>query len=84
ITGAIVQRQSFGGWKESVMGPGAKAGGPNYVAQFGTWVADGVARQGAPVMPRVRDLQEILAPLARTEDDAAWLLASLRSDAYAW
>lgn len=35
-TGAIVQRQSFGGWKASVVGPGAKAGGPNYVAQLGT------------------------------------------------
>ena len=37
ITGAIVQRQPFGGWKRSTVGPGAKAGGPNYVAQFGTW-----------------------------------------------
>jgi len=34
ITGAIVQRQPFGGWKNSSFGPGAKAGGPNYVAQF--------------------------------------------------
>jgi len=31
ITGAIVQRQPFGGWKSSSIGPGAKAGGPNYV-----------------------------------------------------
>ncbi|MEM9466309.1 MAG: bifunctional proline dehydrogenase/L-glutamate gamma-semialdehyde dehydrogenase [Actinomycetota bacterium] len=37
ITGAIVQRQPFGGWKRSSVGPGAKAGGPNYVAQLGTW-----------------------------------------------
>lgn len=37
ITGAIVRRQPFGGWKKSCFGPGAKAGGPNYVAQFGTW-----------------------------------------------
>ncbi len=34
ITGAIVRRQPFGGWKGSSFGPGAKAGGPNYVAQF--------------------------------------------------
>ncbi|HTH48481.1 MAG TPA: bifunctional proline dehydrogenase/L-glutamate gamma-semialdehyde dehydrogenase [Candidatus Limnocylindria bacterium] len=34
ITGAIVQRQPFGGWKRSAIGPGAKAGGPNYVALF--------------------------------------------------
>ncbi|WP_448062817.1 proline dehydrogenase family protein [Cellulomonas hominis] len=38
ITGAIVRRQPFGGWKGSAVGPGAKAGGPNYVAQLGTWV----------------------------------------------
>ncbi len=37
ITGAIVRRQPFGGWKSSSVGPGAKAGGPNYVAQLGTW-----------------------------------------------
>ena len=36
-TGAIVQRQPFGGWKKSVFGSGAKAGGPNYVASLGTW-----------------------------------------------
>ncbi|MFT7609083.1 MAG: RHH-type proline utilization regulon transcriptional repressor/proline dehydrogenase [Candidatus Aldehydirespiratoraceae bacterium] len=40
ITGAVVQRQPFGGWKRSSVGPGAKAGGPNYVAQLGSWSAD--------------------------------------------
>lgn len=35
-TGAIVRRQCFGGWKASAVGPGAKAGGPNYLTQFGT------------------------------------------------
>jgi RHH-type transcriptional regulator, proline utilization regulon repressor / proline dehydrogenase / delta 1-pyrroline-5-carboxylate dehydrogenase len=34
ITGAIVQRQPFGGWKRSSIGPGSKAGGPDYVGQF--------------------------------------------------
>jgi RHH-type proline utilization regulon transcriptional repressor/proline dehydrogenase/delta 1-pyrroline-5-carboxylate dehydrogenase len=34
ITGAIVGRQPFGGHKASSVGPGAKAGGPNYVAQL--------------------------------------------------
>jgi RHH-type proline utilization regulon transcriptional repressor/proline dehydrogenase/delta 1-pyrroline-5-carboxylate dehydrogenase len=33
-TGAIVRRQPFGGRKASCFGPGAKAGGPNYVGQF--------------------------------------------------
>ena len=34
ITGAIVQRQPFGGTKQSSFGPGIKAGGPNYLFQF--------------------------------------------------
>ena len=34
ITGAIVNRQPFGGMKLSAFGPGLKAGGPNYCAQF--------------------------------------------------
>ena len=33
-TGAIVLRQPFGGMGKSVVGPGLKAGGPNYVASF--------------------------------------------------
>ena len=37
ITGAIVRRQPFGGWKRSVMGPGVKAGGPNYVESLGNF-----------------------------------------------
>ncbi|MFM1953032.1 MAG: hypothetical protein RL187_241, partial [Actinomycetota bacterium] len=37
ITGAIVQRQPFGGWKKSSVGPGAKAGGPNYLMGLGSW-----------------------------------------------
>ncbi len=41
-TGAIVQRQPFGGRKASSFGPGAKAGGPNYVLQF-CRIEDGAA-----------------------------------------
>ncbi len=41
VTGAIVQRQPFGGWKGSSVGPGAKAGGPGYVVQLGTWQPTG-------------------------------------------
>jgi RHH-type proline utilization regulon transcriptional repressor/proline dehydrogenase/delta 1-pyrroline-5-carboxylate dehydrogenase len=40
ITGAIVRRQPFGGWKRSSVGPGAKAGGPDYVLQLGEWRDD--------------------------------------------
>lgn len=66
ITGAIVQRQSFGGWKASSVGPGAKAGGPNYVAQLGRW-AD------APDVPsRTEDPAGWLA-WARADDARVWL-----------
>ena len=39
ITGAIVNRQPFGGMKLSAFGGGIKAGGPNYCAQF-TYITD--------------------------------------------
>ncbi|GAA4804472.1 proline dehydrogenase family protein [Tomitella cavernea] len=37
ITGAIVRRQPFGGWKSSTVGPGCKTGGPNYLQALGDW-----------------------------------------------
>ena len=37
ITGAVVGRQPFGGWKGSSVGTGTKAGGPMYVATLGRW-----------------------------------------------
>jgi len=37
ITGAVVRRQPFGGWKGSSIGPGSKPGGPHHLASYGTW-----------------------------------------------
>lgn len=54
ITGAVVRRQPFGGWKRSVVGPGAKAGGPNYVASLGTWPGAGPAGASAAFPPLER------------------------------
>lgn len=34
ITGAIVRRQPFGGWKHSSVGPGSKTGGPDDILRF--------------------------------------------------
>ncbi|HAT1280683.1 TPA: bifunctional proline dehydrogenase/L-glutamate gamma-semialdehyde dehydrogenase [Corynebacterium striatum] len=84
ITGAIVQRQSFGGWKQSVMGPGAKAGGPNYVAQFGTW-SEGPLRPfdvdiSQPVAAQLRAFGE----LGFSEEDTAWLWRAAELDELAW
>jgi RHH-type proline utilization regulon transcriptional repressor/proline dehydrogenase/delta 1-pyrroline-5-carboxylate dehydrogenase len=62
ITGAIVQRQPFGGWKASVVGPGAKAGGPHYVAQIGAWT-------DAPDVPQDDDAW---LAWASQDDQRAW------------
>ncbi|MCH8614264.1 proline dehydrogenase family protein [Arsenicicoccus dermatophilus] len=82
-TGAIVRRQSFGGWKGSVVGPGAKAGGPNYVALLGRWAEEALPTQGTTPAPRVRALVDRLAPLVPAVDRPR-LEAALRSDAQAW
>ena len=37
-TGAIVNRQPFGGWKRSSVGPNSKAGGLNYVNSLRNWL----------------------------------------------
>ena len=49
MTGAIVQRQPFGGWKQSSVGCGPKAGGPFYVEAFGTWSV--APSRAAPSVP---------------------------------
>jgi RHH-type proline utilization regulon transcriptional repressor/proline dehydrogenase/delta 1-pyrroline-5-carboxylate dehydrogenase len=84
ITGAIVQRQPFGGWKGSVVGPGAKAGGPDYVAQLGTWSADGLPATFARIEPSVREAVDEYAGLLASKADRAWLRAAAGSDAAAW
>jgi RHH-type proline utilization regulon transcriptional repressor/proline dehydrogenase/delta 1-pyrroline-5-carboxylate dehydrogenase len=56
ITGAIVRRQPFGGWKQSSVGPTAKAGGPGYVNALCHWSDTAPDRLGA----------------ARTSYAAAW------------
>lgn len=47
ITGAIVQRQPFGGWKQSSVGGGPKAGGPDYVGALVTFPSSAVDPQAA-------------------------------------
>ena len=59
ITGAIVGRQPFGGHKASSVGPGAKAGGPNYVVQLQR-LSDASA---AAAPPARADLQRRIEPL---------------------
>jgi RHH-type proline utilization regulon transcriptional repressor/proline dehydrogenase/delta 1-pyrroline-5-carboxylate dehydrogenase len=47
ITGAIVQRQPFGGWKQSSIGAGFKPGGPHHLDGYGTWTDPSASRQNA-------------------------------------
>jgi RHH-type proline utilization regulon transcriptional repressor/proline dehydrogenase/delta 1-pyrroline-5-carboxylate dehydrogenase len=84
ITGAIVRRQSFGGWKSSSVGPGAKAGGPNYVAQLGTWEPDGTPARQSGTSPAVRAALADYTGLVTSQADRSWLRAAVASDAAAW
>jgi len=45
-TGAVTLRQPFGGMGKSALGPGIKAGGPDYVAQFMDFEETGYPRFG--------------------------------------
>ncbi|MBI9115963.1 proline dehydrogenase family protein [Sanguibacter suaedae] len=65
ITGAIVRRQPFGGWKASVVGPGAKAGGPDYVAQLGVW-------EDSPAVPSADTAPQEWLDWARADDGRWW------------
>jgi RHH-type proline utilization regulon transcriptional repressor/proline dehydrogenase/delta 1-pyrroline-5-carboxylate dehydrogenase len=56
ITGAIVRRQPFGGWKRSSVGPTVKAGGPNYVMALGTWRQIADPQESEELPPKVLEL----------------------------
>ncbi|ANE02863.1 bifunctional proline dehydrogenase/L-glutamate gamma-semialdehyde dehydrogenase [Corynebacterium crudilactis] len=77
ITGAIVQRQSFGGWKKSSVGLGSKAGGPNYVMLMGTW-AD------APSLHAPRKAHSLISSLDLPGEDLEWIEKANASDELAW
>ncbi|MGA4668761.1 bifunctional proline dehydrogenase/L-glutamate gamma-semialdehyde dehydrogenase [Propionibacteriaceae bacterium Y1923] len=80
ITGAIVARQPFGGWKRSAVGAGAKAGGPNYLVGLSDWTS-APASSDARVLPTGAAL--LAAAGGLSADDRAQLERSLRSDAAA-
>ena len=88
ITGAIVERQPFGGWKRSTVGTTAKAGGPNYLLTLGRWESveaepgsnlriDGVSRPVATVLKRGQtglDFAEFdRVRRAALSDERAWV-----------
>ncbi|MFT4087419.1 MAG: bifunctional proline dehydrogenase/L-glutamate gamma-semialdehyde dehydrogenase [Gordonia sp. (in: high G+C Gram-positive bacteria)] len=88
ITGAIVRRQPFGGWKRSSVGLGSKAGGPNYLMLFGRWTdRDGVPGvvAGTPKLPEVAAFLKSLSSDDLVDAEAAaWLGAAANDDDRAW
>lgn len=88
ITGAIVQRQPFGGWKRSSVGPGAKAGGPNYLIGLGSWRSQSGGPASSTLHLRGLD-SRITAVIEAAQSSLAyesfeWLRRSALSDALAW
>nr|WP_240792378.1 MULTISPECIES: bifunctional proline dehydrogenase/L-glutamate gamma-semialdehyde dehydrogenase [unclassified Salinibacterium] len=77
ITGAIVQRQPFGGWKKSAVGAGTKAGGPNYLIGLGSWSSAQATADATPTTA-ARALMEAAGAEHREHlrrafaSDAAW------------
>ena len=81
-TGAIVQRQPFGGWKDSCVGPGPKAGGPNYVAALCDWKETGLPSQKGN---RSQLVSEMIAKLERLRiDDRIKQRLNAAADSYAY
>ncbi|KNC18508.1 1-pyrroline-5-carboxylate dehydrogenase [Arthrobacter sp. RIT-PI-e] len=83
ITGAIVRRQPFGGWKKSAVGAGTKAGGPNYLVGLGSWSSRESSAEDAP-LPGVAPLLGAARAAGLAEEDLARLTRAAASDAAAW
>ena len=81
-TGAIVLRQPFGGMGKSSLGPGMKAGGPNYVAQFMRFTDD----EAGPGQWNGIEVHEplIAALLEALPEDSLRLRRAARSYQQAW
>ncbi|WP_312856822.1 bifunctional proline dehydrogenase/L-glutamate gamma-semialdehyde dehydrogenase [Arthrobacter mobilis] len=84
VTGAIVRRQPFGGWKKSAVGAGTKAGGPNYLIGLGGWESAPAAAAARITHPGARRLLDAARSGAVPAHEAAQLERSLSSDARAW
>jgi len=84
ITGALVGRHPFGGWKASSVGPGAKVGGPNYVLELAHWRSSPHPVGQPEALPA--DIAELLDRCLEgmEEEHARVLRASAASYTRAW
>lgn len=83
IVGAIVRRQPFGGWKKSSVGPGTKAGGPNYLIGLSDWRSAAATRCGQ-LRRELREFLDHAEHFNLDDADRDFLARSLHSDALAW
>ncbi len=84
ITGAIVQRQPFGGCKESSFGPGIKAGGPNYVLQLMHVEQVDLPSEREPVSDVVNLMSQKVHKSCNDRSDIDLWNASVGSYAFFW
>ncbi len=85
ITGAIVQRQPFGGWKKSTVGSGTKAGGPNYLTALTDWESKESQSTASPTSVAVREvIGAVREPSSVDQSELEFLLRSASSDSLAW
>jgi RHH-type proline utilization regulon transcriptional repressor/proline dehydrogenase/delta 1-pyrroline-5-carboxylate dehydrogenase len=82
-TGAIVQRQPFGGWKRSAIGPGAKAGGPNYLLSLGSWQSAPATREERITNPVINSVLALASASEMSDAELASLFRAAKSDALA-
>ena len=83
ITGAIVQRQPFGGTKGSSFGRGAKAGGPNYILQVMHAEQVGYPEHQHPTSVEISAMTSIMNKNLRGQQLQLWN-GSVGSYAYYW
>lgn len=84
ITGAIVERQPFGGCKESSFGKGAKAGGPNYLIQLMHPKQIDLPTEKGPLNEKVKQLSKIVEQASEFDSQFALWEASVKSYAFYW
>ena len=83
-TGAVVQRQPFGGTKASSFGNGSKAGGPNYLKEFMRVTQVALPQEKQPVNEEVNELTSFLDKITLTADQLGLWTASIAHYAYWW
>ncbi|MBA2728601.1 MAG: bifunctional proline dehydrogenase/L-glutamate gamma-semialdehyde dehydrogenase, partial [Parachlamydiaceae bacterium] len=84
ITGAIVQRQPFGGCKASSFGKGAKAGGPNFLMQLMQCKEISIPKEKGKLSDAVSAIAESIPENAFTPEELNLWQASAGNYAYFW